>query len=62
MFTIDLANLDGASGFSIQGLEAQDFSGFSVAGAGDFNRDGFDDLIVGASFAQPGGQLQAGEA
>ena len=37
MFTIDLANLDGASGFSIQGVDAQDLSGFSVAGVGDFN-------------------------
>ena len=48
MFTINLANLDGASGFSIQGIDAQDLSGFSVAGAGDFNGDGFEDLIIGA--------------
>jgi hypothetical protein len=36
MFTIDLADLDGASGFSIQGLNA-----------GDVNGDGVEDLIVG---------------
>jgi hypothetical protein len=57
MFTIDLANLDGASGFSIQGIDAQDFSGFSVAGAGDFNGDGFEDLIIGAYGGDAGGSL-----
>jgi GDPmannose 4,6-dehydratase len=39
----------GAGGFVINGQCAYDRSGFSVAGAGDVNGDGLDDLIVGAS-------------
>jgi len=47
--TIDLGTLDGTNGFRIE--EIYDSRGFtsSVAGAGDFNGDGFDDLIIGAS-------------
>ena len=45
---IDLADLDGTNGFKISGEAAGDFSGFSVASAGDVNGDGFDDLIIGA--------------
>lgn len=45
--TIDLGNLLG-SGFRIDGMEAQDHSGYSVSGAGDVNGDGLADLIIGA--------------
>ena len=31
------------------------FSGFSVSSAGDVNGDGYDDLIIGAIFANPNG-------
>jgi len=44
---IDLSNL-GAAGFVIRGDVAGDLAGVSVAGAGDVNRDGFDDIIIGA--------------
>lgn len=51
-----LTSLNGANGFQINGGEyAQDFVGVSVAAAGDVNHDGFDDLIVGASGADPDG-------
>ena len=43
---VDLDNL--MQGFRIDGAEAGDRSGFSVAGAGDVNGDGLADLIVGA--------------
>src|SRR4029453_13145137 len=46
---IDLSTLDGTTGFKLSGAAARDYSGFSVASAGDVNGDGFADLIVGAS-------------
>jgi Ca2+-binding RTX toxin-like protein len=45
---IDLSTLDGATGFKLSGEATGDFSGHSVASAGDFNGDGFADVIVGA--------------
>ncbi len=58
---IDLANLAATDGFIIRGDSARDALGVSVASAGDFNGDGIDDLIVGASFGDDGG-TDAGEA
>ncbi|MDX2307345.1 MAG: FG-GAP-like repeat-containing protein, partial [Hyphomicrobium sp.] len=52
---LDLTSLDGTNGFSINGPAPNVFSGSSVASAGDVNGDGFDDLIVGARFADPNG-------
>ena len=45
----------GFGGFVINGANANDQSGVSVSGAGDVNGDGFDDLLVGASRADPNG-------
>src|SRR5262249_23918102 len=50
---------NGSNGFQINGEAAWDFSGSSVSSAGDFNGDGFDDLIIGASSADPNG-LESG--
>src|SRR5262249_47926244 len=52
---IDLSSLDGSNGFRLSGGAAGDFSGWSVASAGDVNGDGFADLVVGASGADPNG-------
>jgi Ca2+-binding RTX toxin-like protein len=54
---IDLSMLNGTTGFKLSGVAAQDYSGQSVASAGDVNGDGFADLIVGAIGADPHGSL-----
>ncbi|MEQ1824839.1 MAG: PKD domain-containing protein, partial [Pirellula sp.] len=61
--TISLATL-GSAGIKILGVDAGDASGFSVSSAGDVNGDGFDDLLVGAPYADASGNLKsdAGES
>ena len=49
-------------GFSVLGDSPIDLLGFSVSGARDVNNDGYDDIIIGAFTASPGGRTQAGEA
>jgi hypothetical protein len=56
---LDLASLDGANGFRIDGVTAGDISGVSVAGV-DVNGDGLADLIIGAPNASPDGNYEAG--
>lgn len=46
--TLDLASLDGANGFKIEGARAGDQNGVCVSSAGDVNGDGYDDVLVGA--------------
>ncbi|EDN72492.1 conserved hypothetical protein [Beggiatoa sp. SS] len=43
--------VSGKGGFAINGIDAGDQSGMAVSGAGDLNGDGWDDLIIGAPFA-----------
>lgn len=45
---IDLDDLDGTNGFRIDGAAESDYLGASVAGVGDVDGDGFDDLVIGA--------------
>ena len=53
---IELSDIEaGTGGFVINGVSANDYSGFSVSAAGDVNGDGFDDLIVGAYYDDPNG-------
>ena len=59
---VDLATLSAAQGFEIQGETAGDDFGHSVSRAGDVNGDGYDDLIIGADSADPGGTANAGVA
>lgn len=58
---VDLSQLDGGNGLRLDGIDAWDQSGFAVAGAGDINADGVDDLIIGAFGADPDGQSRGGE-
>jgi FG-GAP repeat len=53
--TLELSSLSGANGFQINGETLADFSGISVASAGDVNGDGYDDLLISASSADPNG-------
>ena len=54
--SLRLADLNGSNGFRLDGISPNDFSGISVAGAGDVNGDGFDEVIVGAHGAGAGGE------
>jgi len=45
----------------LQGTDAFELSGWSVAGAGDLNGDGYDDVVVGAPF-NDGNGMQSGAA
>lgn len=58
---VDLAQVFmGVGGFAIQGAGFDDESGSSVAGAGDVNADGLDDVLVGARWVNPAGLANAG--
>jgi len=52
---VDLPGI-GERGFLITGIGDGDDFGFSVAGAGDVNGDGLDDLVIGAPLADPAGE------
>lgn len=54
-----LGNLDGSNGIQINGVAAND-GAYRISGAGDFNGDGFDDVIIGAFGAAPNGVAGAG--
>ncbi|PZD70685.1 Bifunctional hemolysin/adenylate cyclase [Acaryochloris thomasi RCC1774] len=62
---LNLATLNGANGFTINGIEQSDASGYSVSSAGDFNGDGLDDIIIGTPYADANGSVSnpnAGES
>ncbi|NEQ69558.1 MAG: hypothetical protein F6K21_29525 [Symploca sp. SIO2D2] len=58
----NLSGLNGSNGFILNGIAIGDLSGISVSSAGDINDDGIDDLIIGALYANPNGNGDAGQS
>src|SRR5262245_49998439 len=57
---INLSSLDGSNGFKLSGAATFNGAGRSVDSAGDFNGDGFDDVIIGANGADLNGITDTG--
>ena len=53
--TLSVGDVTGANGFRITGVATNDTFGNDVSNAGDVNGDGFDDIIIGAPYADDGG-------
>ncbi len=60
--SLGLADLDGSNGFRVNGAAADDLLGLSIAGAGDVDGDGLDDLVIGAPRADVDDRNEAGGA
>ncbi|MBE9187540.1 FG-GAP repeat protein [Microcoleus sp. LEGE 07076] len=58
---INPAELNGSNGFTIFGFDAEGSAGNAVSYAGDINKDGFDDLLIGASSANSDDKNNAGK-
>ncbi|NQU49811.1 MAG: FG-GAP repeat protein [Planctomycetes bacterium] len=56
------SGVDGSLIYQLNGSAAYEEFGVAVSTAGDVNADGFDDFIIGASGASPGGLGSAGSA
>ena len=52
---MSVANLNGSNGYAIKGKDRSDSLGRTV-GAGDFNGDGINDILVSSQWAGPGGE------
>lgn len=55
-------NLDGITGFKIEGVAKEDRPGASVSDVGDINGDGIDDIIIGAPGLDRGSAIDVGGA
>ena len=61
-FSLDLTTLSGGNGFIVEGADIDDNLGSALSIFGDFNGDGFDDIVAVAPNADPDGRDRAGEA
>jgi hypothetical protein len=59
---LELKDLNSTQGFSIVGVSASERSGRAVAGAGDVNGDGKDDVIIGAELTDLGDGSEHGRS
>jgi hypothetical protein len=60
--SLNVSTLNGSNGFSISGAAGGDNSGVAVAASGDFNKDGYQDILIGSVLASGGGVLASGVA
>lgn len=60
LMLLDMLSLDHYKGILINGRSAYDNSGFSVSYAGDINKDGYDDIMIGAPQSSPLSRSAAG--
>lgn len=58
--TLGLGTLNGTTGFTVYGIEGNDFAGTAVRGVGDVNADGLDDLLITAVFASAADNAKPG--
>jgi len=61
LITLTNSWLDGTNGVILAGAVASDANGTSVSSAGDVNGDGFADVLISATGADPEGRSTAGE-
>ncbi len=60
---LDLADIGTTiDGVLFNGIAELDLSSVGISGAGDVNGDGIDDILIGASWADPNGNSKAGES
>lgn len=60
--SFNINSIDGVNGFSVNGASSNDELGNGVGTAGDFNGDGFADIILGAENVDSQGRTNNGEA
>ncbi|PWU04275.1 MAG: hypothetical protein C5B43_04820 [Verrucomicrobia bacterium] len=53
----NLTSLNGDNGFYINGISPNDYSGYTVSGVGDVNKDGLDDILIASKWANQYGQI-----
>jgi hypothetical protein len=59
---INLADLDGSNGYTLEGAAAGDLASFGLSMIGDFNNDGIDDFAIGSYLADLDGVENVGQA
>jgi len=60
--SLNVSDLNGTNGFVINSININDNLGTSISNAGDVNGDGVDDVIIGATGADPNGNNYAGKS